>query len=564
MKIALAWILNWMVVMALAQPDRYSVVIHEVMADPSPVVGLPNAEYIELRNITDRPIELFRWKIDNGTTSATIASYYLLQPDSVVVLCSRSQLPFFSAIPNCIGLTALPALSNGGDQITLRSSEGKTIHAMEYSLNTYGNQLKSSGGWSLEMIDPLQPCLPENWSASIHPKGGTPGKANSKNGTRIVPRMNTPIQCMAIADKTVLLEWEFPMDSISLSHAPNYFFENSTATIRSAQAIGPLFNSVRLELSRPLDSQHLYILNTNPIWHCTNQSKQSFSFRTGIPKYPANEDIVINELLFDPPPDGSDYVEIINRSNSIIDLRQLYITAPDRMGRWGTIIALSDRSMNFFPEERFAFSVDTAYLLKKWPSALKHRMYPLKNLPTLPDDSGRIALVNSQGELIDMVSYDASWHAPLLRNREGVALERIDANRPSSDQNNWHSASSSSGYGTPTLQNSQIRNDSTRDDQLVIQPNILSIDNDGVDDFLQITYRFKETGHMLNAYLFNRQGALLGTIIDNQLCGTEGTHYWKGVLNAGQSLPSGLYILLIETFHPKAKSIRYKKAIGIR
>jgi Lamin Tail Domain/CHU_C Type IX secretion signal domain len=547
-----------------AQLNRYSIVIHEIMADPSPVVGLPSAEYIELRNVADQPIELFRWRIDNGTASASIPSYYLLQPDSVVVLCSRSQLPLFAGIPNCIGLSALPALSNAGDLITLRSSDGKTIHAVEYTLNSYGNQLKSSGGWSLEMIDPLQPCLPENWTASIHPKGGTPGKSNSRTNTKITSRENTALHCIAVSEKLLSLEWEFPMDSLSAAHAPNYFFETTNHTIRSAQAIGPLFKSVLLELSRPLDSQRIYKLQTNPIWQCKNQSKQSFIISTGIPKFPVKEDVVINEILFDPLPEGSDYIEILNRSTSIIDLRQLNVVAPDRLGRWNTSTVLTDRSINFFPGELLAFTTDTAYLKERWPASKKNNAYQLRSLPTLPDDSGRISLLDTHGNVLDHVTYDASMHAPLIRNREGVALERIHADRPSSDKSNWHSAASSSGFGTPTLHNSQHRTDSAIEQQFLIEPSSISPNNDGTDDFLQIAYRFKEVGHMLSAYLFNRQGSMIATIIDNQLCGTEGSFYWKGIDETGYPLPRGLYIILLETFHPNAKSIRFKKAIGIK
>jgi len=549
---------------ASAQVERYSVLIHEIMADPSPIVGLPNAEYVELRNTSSQPIELFRWKIDNGTTTATISSYYLLLPDSTVLLCSRSQLPFFSGVPNCIGLNALPSLSNAGDRITLRSSDGKTIHAVEYTLSMYGNAVKAAGGWSLEMIDRRQPCHPENWTASIHPSGGTPGKLNSRNGTTLQPRNNVVLQCTALSDKLLEVEWEFPMDSLSLAHAPNYFFDSTAAPIRNAVAVGSLFKSVRLELARPLDSQRLYTLRTNPIWHCRTVSKQSFSVRTGLPQPPRDGDVVINELLFDPPPEGSDYIELLNRSSSMLDLRQLAITAPDPVGRPTTIVALADRSINFFPGEHLVFTTDTGYLLRRWTSAQRTHLFQLKSMPTLPDNEGRIAVLNLQGHVLDQVQYTASMHAPLIQHREGVALERIRADRPSTEAANWHSAASSSGYGTPTLKNSQSRTDSATVHPFSVQPDLLSPDNDGVHDFIHIAYAFKEAGHMLTASVFNRQGLMVTTIIDNQLCGTAGAFNWNGTDANGRLLPRGVYILLIETFHPSAKNIRYKKGFGIR
>ncbi len=49
------------------KPKRNDVVISEIMADPYPVVGLPPAEYLELRNRTERPISLSGWKIQTGS-----------------------------------------------------------------------------------------------------------------------------------------------------------------------------------------------------------------------------------------------------------------------------------------------------------------------------------------------------------------------------------------------------------------------------------------------------------------------------------------------------------------
>ena len=41
--------------------NRYDVVIDEIMADPSPQVGLPANEWIELRNISSLPVNLQGW-----------------------------------------------------------------------------------------------------------------------------------------------------------------------------------------------------------------------------------------------------------------------------------------------------------------------------------------------------------------------------------------------------------------------------------------------------------------------------------------------------------------------
>ena len=57
--------------------QRYDVVIDELMADPTPQVGLPNNEWIELRNTTTFPINLSGWKIsDASSTSGPMPKLY--------------------------------------------------------------------------------------------------------------------------------------------------------------------------------------------------------------------------------------------------------------------------------------------------------------------------------------------------------------------------------------------------------------------------------------------------------------------------------------------------------
>ncbi|MEI9955693.1 MAG: lamin tail domain-containing protein [Ferruginibacter sp.] len=47
--------------------NRFDVVIDEIMADPTPQIGLPNNEWIELRNTSATTFNLAGWKIGDAT-----------------------------------------------------------------------------------------------------------------------------------------------------------------------------------------------------------------------------------------------------------------------------------------------------------------------------------------------------------------------------------------------------------------------------------------------------------------------------------------------------------------
>ena len=62
------------------------VVINEIMADPTPVVGLPEWEFIELFNTTPFPIDLKDWTLTIGTSSKVFASV-VIDPKEYLILC---------------------------------------------------------------------------------------------------------------------------------------------------------------------------------------------------------------------------------------------------------------------------------------------------------------------------------------------------------------------------------------------------------------------------------------------------------------------------------------------
>ena len=63
---------------------RYDIVIDEIMADPTPQVGLPNNEWIELRNVSAVAINLQGFRLADLTGQSGAMPSYLLQPDGFV------------------------------------------------------------------------------------------------------------------------------------------------------------------------------------------------------------------------------------------------------------------------------------------------------------------------------------------------------------------------------------------------------------------------------------------------------------------------------------------------
>jgi hypothetical protein len=109
----------------------YDVVINEIMADPSPSFGLPEVEWIELRNVSNHDVNLMGCRIAKPSGKSGPMPVHILQPDSSILICSSGSLATLSNIATTKSVTSFPSLSNTGDLIYLLSPEGKTIHAVE-------------------------------------------------------------------------------------------------------------------------------------------------------------------------------------------------------------------------------------------------------------------------------------------------------------------------------------------------------------------------------------------------------------------------------------------------
>jgi len=547
----------------MAQSERYAVTINEILADPSPVVGLPNTEFIELRNNSKQPINLFKWKIDNGSTSAAITTQFILGPDSLVVLCTKTQAVFFGPQISTIGITSFPSLSNDGDLITLSSADGKTMHAVEYDKKWYNNVIKSEGGWSLEMIDPYRPCDKNNWTGSIHFSGGTPGKENSVLKKGGATERLEAMQCIAFDEHRLILHLNQGADSTTLAEIKNYAFGVEKNIPEKAKSIPPLFNKAELYVKNQLLPNTIYELSVKSIMRCNSKTTDSLKINTGLTKVADEKDISINEILFNPPPFGADYIELFNKSASIINAKEIYLSNKNETGTVGTAYSCSQVDFNIFPGDYFTITTDSAFLMKNWPKTDQSKLSEIKAMPSYPDDNGHVLVMNNQGKMIDEFKYTDECHFPLLRDKSGVALEKTNPTIQSNNLSNWHSASANSGYGTPTHVNSQfIKNDSTNV-SITITPENISPNNDGISDILSIQYQFQKPENLISIYVFDYNGSLVKKIVDNRLCGTQGLYYWDGLDGNKRKVRPGLYFILVETIDMAGGRKRKKKVVAV-
>jgi hypothetical protein len=567
MTIKLTIVLMLMIHEMRAQPaNRYDIVIDEIMADPTPAVGLPNTEFIELKNVSARSLNLNGWTIGDGAGFATISTNFVLMPDSFVVICTNSAVNGLSVFGTTLGVSSFPSLDNMGEQIYLRSKEGSIIHAVEYNINWYQNGLKKEGGWTLEMIDTRNPCgAIGNWTASIEMKGGTPGHKNSVDAMNNDQQPPVLMRAFATDSITITLLFDEPLDSLPAATAANYFITDGIGRPLSAMAVAPSFNSVQLKTTVPLIKNKVYILTATDVTDCTGNTIGAYH-NTKVGLAPAVIDsfsLVINEILFNPKPDGVDYAEIYNRSNGIINLKECYIANRAANGNIGSLKQLSTEIRLLFPNEYLVITEDAAIVKQQYVTKQPDAFAEIASMPSFPDNKGTVLLVNALGKIIDELKYDEQWHFKLLDNVEGISLERIDYNKPTMDAANWHSAATNVGYGTPGYQNSQYKTASQAVGSITLTPGIFSPDNDGFDDFATVTYQFPEAGYICNMTIFDANGRPVRYLTRNALCGISGYFRWDGLDEKNAKLPVGVYVVYTEVFNAQGKTNRFKNALTL-
>jgi Lamin Tail Domain/Bacterial Ig-like domain/CHU_C Type IX secretion signal domain len=542
-------------------PFQYDIVIDELMADPTPVVGLPTNEWLELKNTTTFDINLQNYKLGKSTGESGAMPSYVLPAGGYVILCTGSAVAAMSVYGPTIAVTSFPSLNNDADRIYLRAPQGTIIHSVNYTDAWYQNELKKDGGWTLEMIDTKNPCTGiNNWKASVDARGGTPAAKNSVDAINADASAPKLLRAYAPDATHVTLVFNEPVDSTSAAVPASYSMSDGVS-ITNALPLSVSFDRVSLTLSTALTANKIYTVTANNVKDCSgNTIGISKTARVGLSVLMDSLDAVVNEILFNPKPNGVDYVEFYNRSKKILNLKNAFLANRNSLGIVSSIYQFTTEDYLFFPEDYIVVTENAEITKRDFVANDPNAILQLNNLPSFNDGDGDVILLNEQGKIIDEVVYNSKWHFSLISNEEAVSLERINVNAPSV-QNNFHSAASSVGYGTPTYKNSQNNIDAEAKGDITITPAIVSPDNDGQDDYATIQYSFPEPGYTANITIFDATGRAVRFLERNTLAGVKGYYRWDGLGEKQQKLPVGIYIIYTEVFNLSGKTKKFKNTI---
>lgn len=541
------------IVFAQSSPKQV-LLITELFPDPTPSLGLPEKEFVEIYNPQSDTISLGGYQLCDADKCYTLPAYKLL-PKQCVVICKATDIESFKSYGLVLGLPSFISLNNDGDQILIKNNLGNIIDQMRYT----ASMVKE--GKTLEVQNLTNKCQSiTNWQAASASVGGTPGQITDAQLSPKLPAKPAASGVSIFADSIATISLSDAIDSKSVALLSAKLDREIIAL--AASKFDSLTNTLTITFSRKLYSNFFYQLQINGLQDCYSRAVLTdTTLIFGVPALADSMDVVINEILFNPTVGGVDFVELSVASKSkIIDLKNWKI-ANIQNGVIANQKTISTKSLLIKSRSTIAIVSDTNLLLSQYQKVgLMHQA----DLPAFNDDMGVVLLLNADGKIMDRFDYNEKMHFEVLKKVEGISLERIYLAAPSQDAANWHSAAEQSGFATPGLPNSQSKDEPIEDNSWKVVPVAFNPYGGSNQDFTAIHYSIEEfTDAMATLFIYDAEGRNIKTIAKNTTLSNTGFLRWDGTDNTGTLVPCGQYVLSIQVVNMSGTVKEYTKQVVV-
>lgn len=530
--------------------------ITEIMANPIADQVLPNAEYLEIYNPTNNIISLVDLHYSDSRDTVELGLNYV-KPNEYLILSPNSSSSQFQDYGRVMGISPWLNLNNTGDELSIFTLEGQLIHQVFYDDSWYKESFKKDeGGWSLEMIDTRNPCEGfSNWAASRDEIKGSPGAENSvkeDNRDSFGPELE---KAFAPSETVIIAYFNEPINPERLRN--DQFSIEPFISISEVDVISSRVIQIELEDSMTLKT--VYTLSANNLTDCAgnilNEENNSVIF--SLVEEASQNDIVLNEILYDPRSRGVDFIELYNRSDKYINLNNWLVK-----GSTDQTVLFPNDNIVMAPEDILAITIDIAALLAQYPISAQEENIVLADLPSFPNEEGFVEIISSAGGLEESFNYSDDLHVTFLRSVDGVSLERISPEAAVDASDSWVSAASASGYATPGAMNSQLTSENTSFGAVEANPKTFAHNAPG-RNYTLINYEIEDAGNLATVKIFDVNGTLIKTLANNETLNTSGFYRWDGDDEQGRKVRTGYYLIYFELFSGNGNTQVIKERVAV-
>jgi len=396
------------------------VVINEIMYN-SPGV---DEEWIELYNNTTGNVDIGGWYIIDGSPTnipIAIPSGTVLVPDQyyTIAVATDGAFPF---TPDLDGtLQGGFGLNNSGDDVNLFSAGRLQADFVPYDDGSPWPTEPDGDGPSLSLLDPnLDNELGENWAASLQADLGTPGWRNFPDDPTIIVTSPSGGEIWEQGSAQVIT-WD------TVNYAGQLKIELIDTNTWTPQLLGSNIPSGNLSFDWTIIPSQApgddYIIRISDLaGGPVGESQNTFSI---IEAYVAPE-IVITEIMYNPPESGNDsleFIELYNNGADPIDLDGFYFEA----GITHTFAPLVLNPAEYVVLSINAAAADNTYGITsvEWTSG------------ALSNSGELIHLVDGSGMFVDSVRYDDHTPWDTLADGFGPSLTLCDASLDNGLAESW-------------------------------------------------------------------------------------------------------------------------------
>ena len=523
---------TWM--LGFYKPRYRSLIFTEIMADPSPTVGLPDKEYIEIFNRSGHEIELKNLRLLVGEKEFQLPAVRL-QPDSFYVIYDG------------------PSLANSGGDLMLMDFSGRLIDAVSYSDNQHALKVKKDGGWSLTLVDTLRSCYGKSsWQSSIHPLGGTPGFMGNQES---IEQPGNRVLYYFEEDSRIELNWFHALDSV-------YWFMNPPEVIESnivfERMLGYPFDQEEWNFLSPIPEEGVKIYWPHGSRDCRQRHFWPDTFLIAPVQKADSADWRVNEIMYEPDDGQPEWIEIVNHSDKVLDLGELHIGEYNPTFEvFESFKKFRDQGQAVLPGARLVLTSEVEPLWQKYSEIDSFQVFVADEWLALTNDSMQLALANSGMEVLELFRYESEMHLPYLDNTGGVSLERLSPGSVATHQNSWHSSAIALGGATPTQINSHS-GEAQSGQVAVSAPSIFTPNGDGYNDVVRLKWISEEPGEWARIQIIDATGRPVYTLNSGANLPNEIDWVWSGQSDGGNLCQAGVYWWWVELMSLEGRVKTYR------